>query len=362
MAFKRIAVLMALAISQLQPGNAASIQKRSVTCPTGQTTANEACCVLFPVVDLLQKELFDNGQCDEEAHAALRLAFHDAIGFSNSGKGGGADGSILAFNSTETAYDANAGIDDIVALQWPLFLKSNLTAGDFVHLAAAVGTANCPGTPQLPYSFGRPPPVAPAPDLTVPQPTDSVTTILARFAEAGFVAPEVIWLLASHSIAAAVRTSTSLPPGTAFDSCVIFSDTQFYLEVLLNGTQFPGSGEKSGEVPSALAGEMRLASDFAFSQDSRTACFWQEAIDDQPFIMGKFEAAMAKLQVLGQSGFRLTDCSDVIPVPKAFSGPIRYPASFNQTNVQIACTSTPFPSLATVAGPAPTIPPVSVTF
>jgi len=40
---------------------------------------------LFPVVDLLQKELFDGGECGEEAHSALRLSFHDAIGFSTSG-------------------------------------------------------------------------------------------------------------------------------------------------------------------------------------------------------------------------------------------------------------------------------------
>jgi len=31
--------------------------------------------------------------------------------------------------------------------------------------------------------------------------------------------------------------------------------------------------------------------------------------DNQPFIQGKFAAAMKKLQVLGQTG--LTDCSDV---------------------------------------------------
>ena len=38
------------------------------------------------------------------AHEALRLTFHDAIGFSKSGgpsKGTGADGSIMIFNDTE---------------------------------------------------------------------------------------------------------------------------------------------------------------------------------------------------------------------------------------------------------------------
>ncbi|KAF8888444.1 manganese peroxidase 1 [Gymnopilus junonius] len=353
MGFGRLAIFVAVAAFHY---GSAAVVKRTVTCPTGQTTANEACCVLFPVIDLIQQELFDGGECGEEAHAALRLTFHDAIGFSkNGGLGGGADGSILAFNSTETQYAANEGIDDIIARQFPVFLKSGLSPGDFVHLAGNIGANNCPGTPQLPFSFGRPPPIAPAPDLTVPLPTDSVTDILARMADAGFSTPEVIWLLSSHSIAAADKIDPTIPR-TPFDSTPGTYDTQFYLEVLLKGTLFPGNGSQSGEVLSPIAGEMRLQSDFAFSQDSRTACLWQEPINDQSFIQGKFVAAMTKLQVLGQTN--LTDCSDVIPTPAPFTADIHFPASFDQNDVQVACTTTAFPSLATVSGPAPTIPPV----
>jgi hypothetical protein len=39
---------------------------------------------LFPVVELLQTNLFGSS-CGEDAHAALRVAFHDAIGFSVNG-------------------------------------------------------------------------------------------------------------------------------------------------------------------------------------------------------------------------------------------------------------------------------------
>lgn len=88
-----------------------------------------------------------------------------------------------------------------------------------VHLAAVVGTANCPGSPRLQYMFNRPPPKAPAPDMTVPEPTDSVTTILARFADAGFSPEETVALLASHSIAAADVVDPTIP-GTPFDSTV----------------------------------------------------------------------------------------------------------------------------------------------
>lgn len=37
-----------------------------VTCSTGQVTANAACCVLFPLLDDLQTNLFDDGECGEE--------------------------------------------------------------------------------------------------------------------------------------------------------------------------------------------------------------------------------------------------------------------------------------------------------
>ncbi|KDR78109.1 hypothetical protein GALMADRAFT_138251 [Galerina marginata CBS 339.88] len=355
MAFARLSALVAIALAASQTASAA-LTKR-VTCSTGHVTANAACCALFPIVDQIQKDLFDGGECGEEAHSALRLVFHDAIGFSiHGGKGGGADGSILAFNKTETAFHANGGIDDITDRQFPVFLETGLTAGDFVHLAGAIGTANCPGAPRLEFKFGRPAPKAPAPDLTIPEPTDSVTKILARFADAGFSPSEAVALLASHTIAAADVIDTTIP-GTPFDSTVGTFDSQVFLEVLLKGSLFPGNGAQTGEVLSPLHGEMRLQSDFAISQDPRTACFWQAMINNQQLMMAEFKAAMAKLQVLGQRN--LIDCSDVVPVPKPFTSAIKFPATFSKKDVQIACPQLPFPNLATVAGPAPTVPPVS---
>ncbi|KAF4611527.1 hypothetical protein D9613_003605 [Agrocybe pediades] len=354
MAFGRLASLISIALAATQLTNAA-LTKR-VTCASGHVTANAACCKLFPIVDQIQKDLFDGGECGEEAHSALRLSFHDAIGFSiHGGKGNGADGSILIFNKTELAFHANGGIDDITSRQFPVFQETGLTAGDFVHLAAAIGTANCPGAPRLQFMFGRPPPVAPAPDLTVPEPTDSVTSILARFADAGFSPQEAVALLSSHTIAAADVVDPTIP-GTPFDSTVGTFDTQVFLEVLLKGKLFPGNGSQPGEVLSPLAGEMRLQSDFAISQDSRTACFWQNMINNQNLMMTQFKAAMAKLQVLGQRN--LIDCSDVVPVPKTLTAPIKFPASFSQADVQQACKASPFPKIATVAGPAPTVAPV----
>lgn len=70
---------------------------------------------------------------------------------------------------------------------------------DSVQFAGAVGLSNCPGAPQLKVFLGRPPPLAPAPDLTVPEPfgeliyplgalemilnhlLDTIDSILARY-------------------------------------------------------------------------------------------------------------------------------------------------------------------------------------
>jgi len=47
-----------------------------------------------------------------------------------------------------------------------------------------------------------------------------------------------------------------------------------------------------------------------------------------------FVAAMAKLSVLGQDPKTLIDCSDVIPVPKPFTGTAHLPAGSKLQDIQ----------------------------
>ena len=120
---------------------------RRVACPDGVHTAtNAVCCPLFEVVDLLQSDFFDGGECGEETHESLRLTFHDAIGFSPAltaqGQfgGGGADGSLITFGDIETLYHANGGIDDIVDAQRTFMADNNInmTTGDLYVLSTVV--------------------------------------------------------------------------------------------------------------------------------------------------------------------------------------------------------------------------------
>ncbi|KAJ6563317.1 putative versatile peroxidase [Mycena vulgaris] len=347
------AVLLALAAAGV--ANAA-VAKR-VTCATGQTTANAACCVLFPILDDIQENLFDGGECGEEVHESLRLTFHDAIGFSPTKGGGGADGSIVTFDEIETAFPANNGIDDIIDVQVPFINRHNISAGDFIQFAGAVGVSNCPGAPRLQFLLGRPTATAPSPIGLVPEPFDSITDVLARFAEVNFSPAEVVALLASHTIAAADKVDVTIP-GTPFDSTPGVFDTQLFIEVQLRGTLFPGTGGNPGEVESPLEGVIRLNTDQSLARDSRTACTWQSFANNQAKMQTEFKAAMAKMAVIGQNPKNMIDCSDVIPVPKPVIGKPHLPAGAKMSDIEQACATSPFPALTADPGPVTSVPPV----
>ena len=225
---------------------------------------------------------------------------------------------MIIFGDIELNFAANAGIDDSVDALSPFLQTHNVTAGDLIQFAGAVGVSNCPGAPRLQFLAGRPNATIPAEDGTVPLPQSDVTTILARMEDGGFTPAELIHLLASHTVA---RSDTLVPGHEAvpFDTTPFTFDTQVFLEVLLKGVGVPfGVNNTDGaEVDSPLpeSGEMRLQSDFVLSRDPRTACEWQSMVDNQELMMSNFKSAMAKLAVVGHNPNILVDCSEVIPTP-----------------------------------------------
>ncbi|KAF7354126.1 Peroxidase [Mycena venus] len=290
------------------------------TCSDGHTTSNLACCIWFDVLSDIQ-DLFENA-CGDDAHDALRLAFHDAIAFSpklvaqQQFGGGGADGSIIKFSSIELNYSANVGLDSIVNAEKEIADNRGVSYGDMIQFAAAVSVGNCDGGPRLSFMAGRPNATQAAPDGLVPQPFDSVSTILARVGDAGLSPDEMVELLASHSVGVQEDIDESIP-GTPFDLTPTVFDTKFYNDTQL-GPQliFPGDGPHQGEVKSPSLGQFRLQSDVALSRDNRTAPHWLALSLSQQLMASRFAASMAKMALLGQNPGVLYDCSDVIPVPK----------------------------------------------
>ncbi|KIJ25526.1 class II peroxidase [Sphaerobolus stellatus SS14] len=367
MAFKALAIFASLvslvvAVPQATPDSATTA---SIKCPDGNIAPHSACCPFFALRDDMLEHLFQ-GVCGEDAHQAVRLIFHDSIGFSQEMhakgifSGGGADGSVLVFPDVEANRAENAGISDGVQGQLPFLANHPVTAADLVQFAAAVGITNCPGSPRLKFFTGRPNATAPPPEGLVPNPADSVTKILARFDDAP---AEVVALLASHSIANADHVDPDIQ-AVPFDSTQNTFDTQLFLEVLLKGIGFPGSANNSGEVSSPLPigttaqpGELRLQSDFALARDPRTACVWQSFINNQELMQNAFVEAVDKMSRIGLAHpENLIDCSVVVPQPVAkVTKPATYPATKSFKDIQRACFAAPFPSLASDPGATETL-------
>ncbi|EMD37407.1 fungal class II heme-containing peroxidase [Gelatoporia subvermispora B] len=343
----------------------ATLAAVATTCSDGTAVSNSVCCDFIPLAQDLQSILFAN-ECGENAHEIVQLAFYDAIAISQSMgpvAGGGADGSVLIFPTVEPHFPENAAIDDAVNNLLPfLSMHPTISAGDLVQFAGAVALSNCPGAPQLEFLAGRQNATAPAVAGLVPQPQDNVTSILARFADAGSFTPsEVVSLLAAHSIGRADNVDPTLF-AAPFDTTPFDFDTQFFLEVLLEGTGFPGTNDNVGEVASPLpigdvsscgsdAGELRLQSDFALARDERTACFWQEFVNQQERMAEGFQSAMEKLASLGSNPADLIDCSDVVPEATPSNGkPATFPATTGPSDLQLTCTTQKFPSLSVDAG------------
>jgi len=361
MVFKALAGFVSLATLAF-----AAPSSTSVTCADGNVAPHSACCPFFALRDDMLENLFQ-GVCGEDAHQAVRLIFHDSIGFSASMErqgifsGGGADGSVLVFPDVEANRAENAGIADGVDGQLPFLAAHPVTAADLVQFAAAVGITNCPGAPRLKFFAGRPNATAVPPEGLVPAPQDSATKIIERFADASngaITAADIVALLSSHSIANADFVDPTLQ-AVPFDSTQNTFDTQFFLEVLLKGTGFPGSSNNTGEVASPLPlgttaqpGEMRLQSDFVLARDPRTACVWQSFINEQEKMQNAFIEAVDKMSRIGlKNPNSLIDCSVVVPQPVApVSKPATFPATKSIKDVQRACLASPFPSLATDPG------------
>ncbi|PPR00911.1 hypothetical protein CVT26_015521, partial [Gymnopilus dilepis] len=175
-----------------------------------------------------------------------------------------------------------------------------------------------------------------------------------RFASVGFNPLEVVALLASHSVA---RTGIDCTVrGAPLDITPEIFDTQFFIDVQLRGTLHPGTGMNVGEAQTAVNGTFRLQADHYLARDPRTSCAWQSFADNQDRMAYDFVQALYKLSLLGQQNYSLTDCSDVIPAPLAYTATPSFPPSLRVCDIEQACGTAPFPNLPTRSGPPILVP------
>ena len=58
---------------------------------------------------------------------------------------------MLIFPNVEPNFAANLGISDSVDALLPFLATHNVTAGDLIQFAGAVGLTTCPGAPRISF-------------------------------------------------------------------------------------------------------------------------------------------------------------------------------------------------------------------
>ena len=135
----------------------------------------------------------------------------------------------------EPNYPENLGIIDAVDSLLPFLNNFNVTAADLVQFAAAVGLTQCQGAPAVQFLAGRPNALQVPPDGLVPEPNDTIDSIIARFDDAGFSASDIVSLLASHTIARADHVDPTIQDAP-FDSTPFTVSTMTFWRSYLIGS------------------------------------------------------------------------------------------------------------------------------
>ncbi len=270
------------------------------TAPTVAGCSNAQCCKFYTLRDDLKLNVFQS--CNDNARAAIRLAFHDAGAYTQAGgvPVGGADGSIMIQHvfDEEINRAENNGLQDIIGALTPYMTKyPQISMGDLVQFAGMQAVLICPGGPKANFFAGRKNPSGPGPDGLLPPVSGSASELIKIFADKGFSSSELVALVGSHSTAKALK-QPNFPAFTPQDTTPEIWDVKFYNETLQ-------------EQP--LAGTGRFQSDSVLARDSRTSQDWISFANSQGKWTSAYAAAHTKMSLLGFNRADLVDCTEALP-------------------------------------------------
>lgn len=162
--------------------------RKSPSCPAVWSSVSSTLTGMF----------LDGNQCNDDARAAIREAFHDCGTWNKAqGSTGGCDGSLILAN--ETSRPENNGLQDISAKLLKLANQFNVGVADMIQFAGAHAIVTCPGGPRIQTFVGRKDSSNPAPDGFLPDVHASGDSLFALFQDKGFSAVDLAALLGAHS-------------------------------------------------------------------------------------------------------------------------------------------------------------------
>ncbi|KAJ6208662.1 ligninase LG6 precursor, partial [Bipolaris maydis] len=269
--------LFALAVT---PISAVDLSPRAGACPAvWQSVAKDL------------ENLFQG--CNKAARSAVRAVLHDCLP-------DGCNGSLI-LSQQECSRIENQGLKDYCHTINQKRLQYRVGAADIVQFAGAMALSACPLGPQVTALVGRKDSAAAAPPNGLPRSSDSVQSILARFAAKGFSPQDVVALLGTHSIAIQFQDDPARA-GTPLDSTPAICDIRYFAET------------KAGTAPYSLR------SDRLMSSAPETYRPWAVYAKSTAMWADAFISAWSRFAVIGNDPQSLQDCSHLIPkstVPRA---------------------------------------------
>jgi hypothetical protein len=253
-----------------------------------------------------------NGQCNDDARAAIRLNFHECGSWETKlGATGGCDGSIIL--AGELGRPENKGLTDIahkvqnLANKYgtgiggqcsncsPRFLEID-TSPDMIVFAGSHATVTCPGGPVVKTWIGRKDSSVPAPDGLLPDVQASADTLFTLFQNKGFSDVDLAALLGAHSVSKQFFVDQSRA-GQPQDSTPGVWDVKYY-----------------SETTSPVAGDFVFPSDAKLAAHAVVGKQFKGFVNNQGKWNGKYADAMGRMNLFGVASTNgMVDCTSALP-------------------------------------------------
>jgi L-ascorbate peroxidase len=261
-------------------------------------TALDPCCVWYDVSVELTKLFKDpNGECNDNARAAVRFGFHDAGAWDKNALNGGADGSLMMDFGEETRPENN-GLQSIRTILRGVQSKFKVGYADLAQYAHNHATVTCPRGPRILTFVGRNDAKKAAPTGLLPDVHSPADNLIKLFEDKGFSPHDLAALVGAHS-SAKQRFVEPARAGTPLDTTPGVWDVEFYNETL----QSPPDSRI-----------FVLPSDKVLSVHPKINDEWKEFVGDQKHWNEDYAKAYIRMSLLGVNNFNdLKECTKTLP-------------------------------------------------
>jgi L-ascorbate peroxidase len=263
----------------------------------------DVCCPWYDVSDKLTALfLGPDGQCNDNARAAIRMGFHDAGSWDKNSLNGGADGSLL-MDFGEIDRPENNGLQNIRTVLRTVQKQTGVGYADLVQYAHNHATITCPKGPRVRTLVGRKDATKAAPTGLLPDVHDEADNLIALFQNKGISPHDLAALLGAHASAKQrfVDPSQAHKP---LDTTPGGGDGEFYNDTLTQPTK------KNPDI-------FVLPSDQVLSVHPKLNDEWKSFVGNQPHWNEDYAKAYFRMSLNGVKNLKdLRDCTRTLPASR----------------------------------------------